>query len=72
MNTTRTFCELIERWNYIAQWKAMGLSREPYGCVRLHDSACLLISENILHQILTALLSDVRGLFIQNNYIDHP
>jgi len=26
----------------------MGLSREPYGCVRLHDSACLLISENIL------------------------
>ena len=26
----------------------MGLSREPYGCVHLHDSACLLISENIL------------------------
>ena len=28
----------------------MGLSREPYGCVRLHDSACLLISENILQK----------------------
>ena len=30
----------------------MGLSREPYGCVRLHDSACLLISENILHIVI--------------------
>ena len=29
----------------------MGLSREPYGCVRLHDSACLLISENILQSM---------------------
>ena len=35
----------------------MGLSREPYGCVRLHDSACLLISENILQKPRCALSS---------------
>ena len=56
MNTTRTFCELIEGWNYIAKWKTMGLSREPYGCVHLHDLACLLISENILPKLPSFLV----------------
>ena len=47
----------------------MGLSREPYGCVRLHDSACLLISENILQEEdprvshHTLLLEIQRGTF---------
>ena len=52
MNTTKIFCELVEEWNYIAKWKTMGLFREPYGCVHLHDLTCLLISKNILHTLL--------------------
>jgi len=42
----------------------MGLSREPYGCVRLHDSACLLISENILQ-----LNSRTTGLFMDTTFV---
>ena len=51
-NITRTFCKLVERWDYIDKWKLMDLSREPYGCVRhVDDSACLQSSENILQLV---------------------
>ena len=51
----------------------MGLSREPYGCVRLHDSACLLISENILQfDHLTTRVRIFNHLDSVYLALDHP
>jgi len=72
--------EVIEMYNNVKRWdlqvqhhpSVVGFTDPKIWQERFETEYSSLKKGEFVIKIFTALLSDVRGFFIQNNYIDYP